>query len=260
MIKAVFFDVDGTLLSHRRGEVPPSAREAVFRLKQKGLLVFAATGRHILELETLPVRDLPFDGFVTLNGQLCLDREGAVLYDAPISPASAERLAAAFRGMETPLMILERGRMYVNFVDERVRRAQKAISSPVPETGLYTGAPVYQVIAYDTRERVLALLEELPDCGMSQWNPFGFDIISKAGGKVPGLQRLLDRFDLRREEIMAFGDGDNDREMLRFAAVGVAMGNAEAAVKDQADFVTTDIDEDGIRRGLERYGLIEEGG
>ena len=55
---------------------------------------------------------------------------------------------------------------------------------------------------------------------------------------------------------MAFGDGENDVDMLRRAGVGVAMGNAEAAVKAAADYVTADVDQDGIYRALEHYGLL----
>ena len=55
---------------------------------------------------------------------------------------------------------------------------------------------------------------------------------------------------------MAFGDGENDIDMLRYAGTGVAMGNAEEAVKRQADYVTGDIDDGGIREALEFYGLL----
>ena len=67
-LKAAFFDVDGTLLSHRSGSVPKDTREALEMLRAKGVLVFTSTGRHILELSDLPVRDLKFDGYVLLNG------------------------------------------------------------------------------------------------------------------------------------------------------------------------------------------------
>ena len=73
MVKAIFFDVDGTLVSHTQKAVPESARFALDRLSQKGILRVLATGRHMGELEQLPIRDIPFDGYVTLTGQLTLD-------------------------------------------------------------------------------------------------------------------------------------------------------------------------------------------
>ena len=61
---------------------------------------------------------------------------------------------------------------------------------------------------------------------------------------------------LESSEIMAFGDGDNDIDMLKFAGIGVAMGNAGDAVKAAADYVTASVDDDGIEKALEHFGLI----
>ena len=61
------------------------------------------------------------------------------------------------------------------------------------------------------------------------------------------------RFGIGIEETMAFGDGGNDVAMLRRAGIGVAMGNANDAVKSQADYVTTSVDEDGVLRALQHF-------
>ena len=70
MIKAAFFDVDGTLLSHKTKSVPQSAREAVAKLRAQGIKCVVATGRQIRQMRHLPVADIPFDGYITLNGQI----------------------------------------------------------------------------------------------------------------------------------------------------------------------------------------------
>ena len=70
MIKAIFFDIDGTLLSHTTGRVPESTEFAIHQLRKKGIRLFVATGRHKLEIEELPVNKLSFDGYITLNGQI----------------------------------------------------------------------------------------------------------------------------------------------------------------------------------------------
>ena len=69
-IKAVFFDIDGTLVSFRTHDVPASAREAIARLRSRGIKVFIATGR--LLRHTNVVRDIEFDGYITVNGSYCL--------------------------------------------------------------------------------------------------------------------------------------------------------------------------------------------
>ena len=149
MTKAIFFDIDGTLLSHTTGRVSAEAAEALASLRKKGILLLAATGRHILEFSDLPVNHLEFDGYVTLNGQLCLDKNRRLLYGNPIAPEDAARLLSVFERREMPVMIVEEDRMYLNFVNDAVRRAQADISTPVPETGVYTGGVIYQFILYD---------------------------------------------------------------------------------------------------------------
>lgn len=256
MIRVVFFDVDGTLLSHTGGAVPLGTRAALDALHRAGVLRVLATGRHLSELADLPMGGLTFDGAVTVNGQLCLDQDGSVFYDHPISGADREVLLELFREKALPLLLVERERTYVNFVNERVRLAQAAISSPLPETAPYTGGPVYQVIAYADPAEEAMLRQRLPGCRLTRWNPWGVDILSADGGKVAGIQAFLRRYGIHRSETMAFGDGDNDAEMLAFAGIGVAMGNGRESAKRAADYVTASVDEEGVARALAHFGLL----
>ena len=84
MIKIVFFDVDGTLLSHKSKSVPNSCRKSLELLKKAKIDRVIATGRHKLELNDLPVADIEFDAYITLNGQLCLDASGNIFYENPL--------------------------------------------------------------------------------------------------------------------------------------------------------------------------------
>ena len=68
---------------------------------------------------------------------------------------------------------------------------------------------------------------------------------------------LAEKLGIKQEEVMAIGDGNNDVEMLEYANYGVAMGNARADVKDIADFITTDVDDDGITYALKHFGVLE---
>ena len=84
MIKAVFFDIDGTLLSHTLKDVPESTRRSIQKLKDQGILCVIATGRHLSEIKKLPVYDIEFDGFVTTNGHICLNSKKEVIYSHPM--------------------------------------------------------------------------------------------------------------------------------------------------------------------------------
>ena len=82
------------------------------------------------------------------------------------------------------------------------------------------------------------------------------DLIAKGGGKRTAILRYLELYGIKAEETIAFGDGENDMGMLGLAGIGVAMGNAEEKVKKIADYVTDDIDEDGLANALRQYDLI----
>ena len=66
----------------------------------------------------------------------------------------------------------------------------------------------------------------------------------------------MEYFGLDRTEIMAFGDEDNDVEMIGFAGIGVAMGNGTGEAKEAADYVTASVDEDGVRKALQHFGIL----
>jgi len=91
---------------------------------------------------------------------------------------------------------------------------------------------------------------------VTHWHPDGWDVIAKGGGKQTAIRRYLAENGLTPEEAIAFGDGENDIGMLKLAGIGVAMGNAEGIVKEAADYVTTDIDDNGIENALKHFGLI----
>ena len=256
MIKAAFFDVDGTLYSHSMKKFPESTMEALRQLQKKGIKLFLSTGRSYMEAMRLPWEDIVFDGYVTLNGQICNDSQGKILYGNQLTGADADYLLNAFQKCEMPLIIVEENKMYINYIDEAVERAQAYVSIPVPEFGEYKGADVYQVIAYVTREEEVALLEKIPNCKLARWFEAGVDIIPKDSGKIIGIQNMLKIHGLQREEIIAFGDGDNDADMLEFAGIGVAMGNAVEITKKKADYVTNHIDEDGIWNALKHFEIL----
>ena len=257
MIKAAFFDMDGTLLSHKSKQVPPSARRALDQLREKGILCVLATGRQMVELDKLPSADLEFDAYITLNGQLILDRERNVLSAVPITGPAKDYFLDCFRQNRFPILLVERDRVYLNYVNDHVRAVQESISSEVPDLGVYEGGEIYQVCAYlkDDEEHLIAPVAG--ECVATRWNMGGLDIIARGGGKVPGIMKYLEHMGIAREETIAFGDGENDIQMLRFAGIGVAMGNAVEEAKAAADYVTADIDDDGIEKAMKHFGLME---
>lgn len=257
MIKAVFFDVDGTLLSHTLKDVPKSTRTALMKLRQKNIKCVVATGRHLSELEILPVKDIDFDGYITLNGQLCLDENQRILSGKPITGSDKETIIRLFKEKKIPVLIVEKDALYINFVNQHVEKAQIAISTDIPRIGTYTGNEIYQAVAYLERGKEAYLAEQLPNCKITRWNEYAVDIISSCGGKAEGIIEYLNKNGIAQCETMAFGDGENDIDMLRFAQIGIAMGNADSAVKSAADYVTENVDDDGIEQALKFWKIID---
>lgn len=255
MIKACFFDLDGTLLSHSTYEISESTRTALRMLQEKEIQVVLATGRHLIEIEEMPGNDICFDGYILLNGHLCLDKEKKVVYKHPICEEDCKKLAELFEKKEFPVTIIEKERQYNNFNNDYVIESLAQFSTPIPEISSYDGADVYMAVTYQAEKEMLQ--EYLPNCAFTQWHDYGYDVNAKGGGKTKGIQEYIAYHDLKREEIMAFGDAQNDIEMLQFAQIGVAMGNAADHVKKHADYVTKHVDEDGIYHALKHFGIIE---
>lgn len=256
MIKAIFFDVDGTLVSHAKKEVCQSARAAIKKLREKGIKCVICTGRHVLELDELPIHDMEFDAYITLVGQLSLDKNRRPFAAYPFPEEDALRFVKLFEEKRYPMQLVEEEGMYINFINRRVEEVQAEISTSLPPLGSYTGNKFYQVVCYVDPGEEAKIKELLEGCYVTRWNKRAIDILPGGGGKALGMGEYLRREGIDRSEIMAFGDGENDADMLEFAGIGVAMGNAAEKAKAAADYVTDHIDSNGVEKALIHFGLI----
>lgn len=258
MIRALFLDVDGTLVSFRTHEVPASAREALLRAHERGVRLFIATGRAANDLA--PLEGIPYDGVVSLNGARCVASDGRVVSLHPIPRADFERAMELSDRMGFPLALELESGVFVNRVTPEVERLAQMVAHPVPEKtdlyALFDRSECCQMCFYfdvQTEQRVMA---ELPTLVASRWCPVFADINVRGIDKATGMKEFMDSYGLSAAEVAAFGDGGNDVAMLRAAGVGIAMGNACREALDAADYVTASVDDDGIRKALEHFGVI----
>ncbi len=257
MIKAIFFDVDGTLVSHESKSVPHSARVALEQLREKGIKVFLSTGRHIHELKEMPTQGMDFDGYVILNGQIGLNEDKNMIFSNPFEKEDVEGLLQIFQKKEYPFVLVNKDGHYMNFVNELVEAAMAGVSTAVPPIKEYEGEELYQATVFILPSEDEVFTRILPKgCKLARWGIHGADIIAAEGGKAIGMKFFGEALGILPEEMMAFGDAQNDMDMMEYAGIGVAMGNGEESLKEIADYVTTDVDDDGVLRALQHFGIL----
>lgn len=253
MIKAAFFDLDGTLVSFRTHTVPESAIKAIAFLQSKGILCFAASGRSYKGLDV--VKEIDFDGYITLNGQYVYDKEG-VLYQNTIEKNDILALKKYLHEHPFPCGFEMISEKIYNFRNEAVD-ALHAITHnddhPVGDISKIEEKPVYQLMAFVDEVEEKKLLTQMPHCHSARWHPSFCDISPKGGTKVKGMHVFAKKYGFTMEETLAFGDGGNDVEMLCNAGVSVAMKDAVKELKDIATFVTDSVEENGIAKFVDMY-------
>ena len=256
-IKAVFFDIDGTLVSFKSHTVPESARRAIARLREQGVKVFIATGR--LMKHVAIVNDIEVDGYITVNGGYCITSAGEVIFESAFPRATVERVIDLSEQYGFDLNVMTHKDMYVSSMGERVKKIASMINimpTVADVRAIAATQPVVQMCPYISRELEQVIMPLLPDCVGSRWIETFMDLNVRGVDKSLGIQQVMSYYGLTMAEAMAFGDGGNDLPMVRDAAVGVAMGNACDELKAVADYITSSVDEDGVSRALEHFGLI----
>ncbi len=255
-------DMDGTLLNSR-GEVSHRNRKAIGAALDAGIHVTISTGRSLTgalwcaeELGlTCPL--------MIYNGGMLADRAGNVLYSKELLPADA--LLAMEEGVKrgVTLCIWSKGKLYGHPLNERTADYVRfAGMEPLPVESLEALAEqgVTKVLWYGTKEEIPAFWEEMEKAPFenvhtSPSQPMFLEFFHGEVSKAAALERLGALLNIQREEMIAMGDGANDLELLAYAGLGVAMGNASSLVKKQADAVTVTNDNDGVAEVIEKYLL-----
>lgn len=261
-IRAIFFDIDGTLVSFNTHRVSDTTVEALAELRRRGIKVILATGRLISQTEV--VSRITFDGYITLNGCCCLEADGkTVISQTTIPQCDLDAIVDYLEdnGQPFPCSFMDEHKNSINYVDERVQEVWDHIALPTPPVENpreIIKRNIYQVNIYvdevDEKPIVEGLLKH---CDSTRWHPLFADVNLRGVSKQQGVDTLLNHFGISREEAMAFGDGGNDVSMLGHVRWGVAMGNAVDSAKEVAAYVTDTVDDDGICKALRHFGLID---
>ena len=257
---ALFFDIDGTLVSFKTHQIPESTIQALTQAKQAGHKVFIATGRPPIIITNLGAIEHLIDGYVTINGALCF------VGDKVISCKEIANETARFvmyDALEKNYGLIMVGEKDVAVLDPQ-GEVDKIFRQEICVENLNQARPfeevlqqrIFQLTPFFDEDYEREMMARLTDCTVGRWHPAFTDITAIGADKGEGLLAMTQHLGLNPQHTMAFGDGGNDSSMIRTAGIGVAMGNALECLKQEADYVTTSVDEDGIWNALRHYGLI----
>ncbi len=275
MRKAVFLDVDGTYMVGN--EVPPSAADAVRAARANGHPVFLCTGRSLSEIYA-HITEAGFDGVISAGGAV-IDHDGRRLESHAYPPELLDR-ALAWLDAHGIDHILETDAAMLGSAGTRAHLARivhpdldAADLDALVATDTDFIKPIVTLAGHDLDgvvHKILLLGSDVPldevraEFG-AELDVIG-DTIPRFGAnmgelalpgvhKATAIERLLAEVGIDRADTIAFGDGTNDLEMLDYVAVGVAMGDSPAVVRDAADLVVPAASDEGLAIGFRRLGL-----
>lgn len=270
--KIIFLDIDGTLIDYTQ-QISHSTREAIHLAQARGHKLLIASGRSKPAIYSW-LLDLGFNGMIAGDGAYA-EFGGEIIFESTIPEAQISRLYQYLEDRKIGFYEESNSGLYGNRyfltetacsfgVSEKIaaENLQKAFHGLVFDHQQYhlDVNKVSFVVRSDIQKAELeALFGDYFRIGL--WNIFGKglgfgDFTQKHVNKASAIAVLLEKLGLDRQDTYAFGDSYNDLEMLQYCQTGIAMGNAANAVKAVADYVTSDVSDDGIFNAFVQFGLI----
>lgn len=263
-MKAVFFDIDGTILDREHGikEITPKVAAAMKKLQAAGDKIFIATGRPVSFIYK-EILEFGFDGFVTSNGALVLVG-GEVIFESQLDMEGVKKICARAdaENIEYILQSYPKTYMRKNFsvCENFCSQIGVDYSDFIRDFDLneITISKMECMTARQDLETLDEIYKEmLATPGFTGWaDPFHYktmEIYSDKVSKATGILKVLEHFKIPVENSFAFGDGRNDGEMIQTVGTGIVMGNAQDELKKLGKYVVPGVHDDGVAFGIENY-------
>ena len=265
--KLLVLDIDGTLTNEKK-EITRHTKQTILRMQKAGVKVVLASGRPAygvvptareLELEQ-------YGGFIlSYNGGRIVDcSTGRTIYEKTIPNKLMGGIYGQVHDLDAALMTYEGDRI----ITEKPQDAYVAKESFINKMKVkgvgnfldYVTFPVVKCLVAADGGYLEAVEDKLKGYFGSQLSifrsePYFLEIMPKDIDKASSLERLRLQLGLERAEIAACGDGLNDISMIQYAGLGIAMANAQEAVKRVCDFVTKSNEEEGVAYAIDRFIL-----
>jgi len=257
-IKMIFFDIDDTLRVKDTGYMPPSVNEAITKLRAKNIAVGIASGRAMYGVVP-EIMALAPDYFVMINGQYVCNSDGDVLYSNPITTDDIESFIAWSDKHNLSYGMVGAEDCAVSSWTPLVADAMEVVYGKVQEDPLfYEKHDVYQLWSFSAEQLEATIPLTIQNrLKVIRWHAHSCDLLPIDGSKAAGINVILQKLGLTKDNIIVFGDGLNDIEMFQYAGFSIAMGNGHEAAKRAADFVTSDLMADGVLHALKTLKLVD---
>ncbi|WP_239706468.1 MULTISPECIES: Cof-type HAD-IIB family hydrolase [unclassified Mammaliicoccus] len=256
--KLIFLDIDGTIYDENK-EIPQSTITAIKKLKEKGHIVGIATGRapymfkHVIE-------ETDIQTFVSLNGQIVV-HDGEVIGKYPLNKEELTQIVEKAHKNNHPLVFFGDTNVYASEKNNlHISESLGTLKMDYPQyhNTYYLDHPVYQALIFHTADEDYKYDNQFESLKFYRWHTLSRDVVPNNRSKAEGIKELSKELGFSLNEVVAFGDGPNDVEMLTEVGCGVAMGNAVDALKEVCDYETKSVDENGIYDACVKLGLIDE--
>lgn len=263
--KIIALDIDGTLTNSDK-EITPRTRKALIDAEKRGATLILASGRPLSGLRDF-ADELEMDKhhgiLVGFNGGMVEDAEnGDILYQRTLDPAYVQKILKHVKKFDVTPMIVRGKELLTDDIHGHKVDYEAGINglTPVEVEDLAAAAdyPVAKIlIAGDPgylKKHFREMKEPVANEVSSMFTaPFYYEFTPKGVNKSTALHGVLQKLGIAPGEMMAFGDAQNDAEMLDLAGMGVAMGNADNNLKAIADYITASNDKDGIAHAVTEW-------
>lgn len=260
--KAVFSDIDGTLLNSNH-QIPTETKNKIQEINKQGIPYVLVSARMPKGMTNIRAELGAKSPMICYSGALVVDEDDKPIYSVAISKENARNLCKRIQELNAKISI----NIYTNdewLVEDKKEywAAQESdITGVIPEEVSFEDEKVYKevhkILCMGDKEDIAKLeqqlVEEFPEIRIYRSKDTYLEIMSMKASKSDAIHMLKNHFNVEREEIIAFGDNFNDIDMLQYAGLGVAMGNASDEVKEAADIVTDINDNEGERQILDQY-------
>lgn len=257
--KILFFDFDNTLVDNKTHTIPASAIEALKKVVSNGYKIAIASGRSYPLLKLTGVCELvPWSGYCLNNGQVVMNGKEEFIHHHTLPHDKILETIEIAKKLGFNLFFSSLGNDFLmEEPNEYVYEAHNFFNEPIPKLGVYTNQSIDKILVYAPKGYDYAPFKAI--VGLSTFISVSTyaDLATTGISKHSAIQELCTALDLPTE-YAAFGDSQNDMEMLKGSTLSVAMGNADPKLKEIAMMITDDVDQDGIYNALNKLGYIEK--